>query len=65
MKVDFVFAKVSPGSGRVQGDNPDLVFVEVEDERGAGVSIGEWREEGGLFKLRVDVVSTGDERRYT
>lgn len=29
-------------------------FVEAEDENGAGISVGEWVEEGDFWLLKID-----------
>lgn len=43
---------------RFSGDfGEGLEFVEVEDEDGVGISVGEWEEDGDEWLLKV-----GDER---
>ena len=44
-EVNIVFA-VNPGS-------PDLTFVEVENDRGESVSVGEWSDRGGYKVLTI------------
>lgn len=53
MSIDIVFEEIEPPEGR---SGPCLAFVEVEDEEGASIGVGNWVErEDGRQVLRLDV----------
>jgi hypothetical protein len=38
---------------RENEDSPDLTFVDIEDDAGRSVDVGEWRDEGDGFQVLV------------
>jgi len=52
MKIRILF---EPAEGK-----PDLTFVEVENERGQSVSMGEWDTQGRYSILVLDLAATHD-----
>lgn len=48
--IDIVFEPMEFAAG----EEPDMVFVEVEDSNGASINVGEWIERGdGYWALRI------------
>ena len=44
-------------------ETPDLHFIEIEDDNGNSISVGEWSDYGGLSfgrKLRIPIGGEGE-----